>query len=303
MSEKSFSFSSSNTIKLSPKGLEELLEPIPESDLIEKIGQLKGWKTKRIPFTKDQTKSDYFVQHLGSTMNLAMFREFKIIREHSLIGKFNWSIFSWDKSIARFYPDKIEKKIETVLQDISTMVNLDILEVDEESQTLFLLLEQWQKEIVSDTFLSRVETNVPKYFRGYLCISKKMLLVESKSEAATKEFVKIIEKAFSITTENIRINAMIIREFVKATPKDLTKLVIRVPQEVAGFGGLSELTVQGSDVIAGSKGLMDRHETSPINVGPWTGVSNKKITLKVGKPVRVINVDAALWLLDLMKEC
>ena len=300
--ENSLVFSSSNTIKLSNDAMEELLDPIPEEDLVEKVGILKGWKSKRVQFTEGQTKTDYFIQHIGRNITLAIFRELKIIREHSLIGKFRWNVFNWDKSITRLFPDKIENKIEDVIQNLSTMVNLDILIVDEETKTIFLLLEQWQNQIVSDTFLSKVETNVPKYFRAYMCLSNKMLMVENKSESATKEFVKIIEKAFNVATDSIRINAMIIREFVKATPKNLTKLVIRVPQEVAGFAGLTELTLQGSDVIIGSKGLMDRHETSPINVGPWTGVSNNKIALKVGKPVRVSSVKDAIWLLNLLKD-
>ncbi|MHA1155375.1 MAG: hypothetical protein ACTSQK_04635 [Candidatus Heimdallarchaeota archaeon] len=295
-------FSSSNTIKLSNSALKELLEPIPEKALIDKIANIKGWKTKRLPLTANQSKSDYFLQQIGANISLAIFREFRIIREHSQISKFKWNAFKWDKSIARYFPDKLEKKIEGVIQNLAAMVNLDIILVDEETKTIFLLLEQWQNQIVSDTFLSKVETNIPKYFRAYMCLSKKMLLVENKSEQATKEFVKIIEQAFTVSTEKIRINAMIIRELVKNNPENLTRLVIRVPQEVAGFGGLSELTLQGSDVIIGSKGLMDRHETSPINVGPWTGVSNANISLDVGKPVKVSSVGDAILLFDLLKE-
>ncbi len=295
-------FSSRNTIKLSNNALKELLSPISEKELINKIANIKGWKTKRVPFTAKQSKREYFLMHLGANISLANFREFRIIREHFQISKIKWNAFSWDKSITRYFPDKLEKKIENVIQNLTAMVNLDIILVDEETKTIFLLLEQWQNQIVSDTFLSRVETNIPKYFRAYMCLSKKMLLVENKSEKATNEFVKIIEQAFNLTIDKIRINAMIIREFVKNNPENLTRLIIRVPQEVAGFGGLSELTLQGSDVIIGSKGLMDRHETSPINVGPWTGVSNANISLDVGKPLRASTVKDALQLFDLLKE-
>ncbi len=295
-------FSSSNTIKLSNNALKELLEPIPEKELINKIANIKGWKTKRVPLTANQSKSEYFLLQVGANISLSIFRELRIIREHTLISKFKWNVFNWDKSLVRYFPDKLEKKIEDVIQNLTTMVNLDILLVDEETKTIFLLLEQWQNQIVSDTFLSKVETNIPKYFRAYMCLSKKMLLVENKSEQATKEFVKIIEQAFNVSTEKIRINAMIIREFVKNNPENLTRLVIRVPQEVAGFGGLSELTLQGADVIVGSKGLMDRHETSPINVGPWTGVSNANASLDVGKPAKVSTIGEAIKLFDLLKE-
>lgn len=300
--ENELPFSSSNAIKLSNNALKELLDPIPEKELINKIANIKGWKTKRAPLTAKQSKSDYFIMHLSANVSLAIFREFRIIREHSLISKFKWNTFNWDKSITRYFPNQLEKKIKDVIQNLTAMVNLDIILVDEETKTIFLLLEQWQNKIVSDTFLSKVETNIPKYFRAYMCLSKKMLLVENKSEQATNEFVKIIEQAFSVTTEKIRINAMVIREFVKNNPESLTRLIIRVPQEVAGFGGLSELTLQGSDVIVGSKGLMDRHETSPINVGPWTGVSNANISLDVGKPVRISTVKDAILLFNLLKE-
>ena len=77
---------------------------------------------------------------------------------------------------------------------------------------------------------------------------------------------------------------------------------MKVPQEVAGFGGLSELTVLGKDVIKGSKGLMDRHETSPIMVGPWVGVSNLDVDLNVGKSIRVRSIEKMLILFDLMKN-
>ena len=82
----------------------------------------------------------------------------------------------------------------------------------------------------------------------------------------------------------------------------ITRLVVRVPQEVAGFGGLSELTLVGSDVINGSQGLMNRHETSPIDVGPWTGTSNKYIDLDVGKPMKTNSIKHTLWLIDLIKD-
>ena len=162
-------FSSSNTIKLSNNALKELLEPIPEKELINKIANIKGWKTKRVPLTANQSKSEYFLLHVGANISLSVFRELRIIREHTLISKFKWNVFNWDKSLVRYFPDKLEKKIEDVIQNLTTMVNLDILLVDEETKTIFLLLEQWQNQIVSDTFLSKVETNIPKYFRAYMC--------------------------------------------------------------------------------------------------------------------------------------
>ncbi|NHJ03933.1 MAG: hypothetical protein EAX90_03865 [Candidatus Heimdallarchaeota archaeon] len=300
--ENTISYFSGNTIKLSEKSLEELLEPIPQEILIEKISQIKNWKTKKIPFENNQTKREYFVKHVGSNLTLAHFRELRILREHSLIHEFKWHIFTWDKSIARYFPDKLEKKIEEVIHDLSSMVNIDLLLVDEKTSTVFLLLEMWQKEVVADTFLSKVETNIPKYFRAYISISKKMLLVEDKNQKATDNFINIFQNAFSVKVEEFKINAMIIREFVKTSPEKITRLVVRVPQEVAGFGGLSELTLSGKDVLSGSKGLMNRHETTPIDVGPWSGVSNPFLDLNVRESVIIRAINSALWLFDLIKE-
>ena len=300
--ENATAYFSGNTIKLSDKSLEELLEPIPEELIIEKVAVIKGWKSKRTPLEKNQSKKDYFVSIVGKSVDLATFRELRILREHSLIGNFKWNIFTWDKSIARYYPDKIENKIESVIHELSSMVNIDLLLVDEKTSTIFLLLEMWQKEVVADTFLSKVETNIPKYFRAYISVSKKILLVEEKNEKATLDFLNLFKKAFNVEIEQYRINAMIIREFVKTSPEEITRLVIRVPQEVAGFGGLSELTLNGKNVLTGSKGLMDRHETSPIDVGPWSGASNKYLDINVGKTLTIKSITSALWLFDLIKD-
>jgi len=294
-------FNGENTIKLSKEALDDLLYPISKETLIEKIAQMKGWKTKRLPLEKKQTKQEYLLQHINN-LTLGILRELRTLREHSRIENFKWNIFTWDKSIARYYPDKLKKKFEDVIKDLDSLVNLDLLVVDGETQTIFFLLEQWKKEVVADTILSKIETKVPKYFRVYLSIAKKMMLIQDRNEQATKEFLGIFEKAFNVVTENLRVNAMIIREFVKQNPVELTKLVIKVPQEVSGFSGLTELTVKGSDVIKGSKGLMDRHETSPINVGPWVGVSNKVIELNVGEAIKIADIAIVLQFFDSMKD-
>ncbi|HUT81787.1 MAG TPA: hypothetical protein VMZ29_11345 [Candidatus Bathyarchaeia archaeon] len=295
-------FNSENTIKLSDDALDDLLNPIPIDILIEKIATMKGWKTKRPPFENDQTKREYLLKYIGTNLTLGILREIQTLREHCNIKEFKWNFFTYDKSIARFYPDKIKKKIEDFIKNLDSLVNIDLLIVDEESQTLFLLLEQWKKEIVADTILSKIETKVPKHFRIYFSIVKKFILIQDRTDQATKEFISVFENAFNVKTQLLKVNAMVIREFVKAFPNELQSLIVKVPQEVTGFGGLSELTIKGSDVIKGSKGLMDRHETSPIMVGPWVGVSNKDLDLKVGEPIRTSSITNVLILFDLMKE-
>ncbi|NHJ47855.1 MAG: hypothetical protein FK733_08715 [Asgard group archaeon] len=293
---------SDNFIRLSKDALEELLDPIPKDVLMEKVAQIKEWKSKRESFKDGQNKQEYFIQHLGRNLTLSDVRDLRTIKEHYSLPSYNWLLFNWDKSIARFYPDKIKEKFENVFKNIDSMVNVDFLVADEESQTLYVLLELWRKETIINTYLTRIETEVPKYFRMYISIKNKFLLVQEKSPEATKEVIKIFKKAFAVKTEEVRINAMIIREFVKANPRKLTKLVVKVPQEVAGFAGLTELSFSGSDVIQGSKGMMDRHETTPINVGPWTGVSNKNLELNVGKAINAKSIDDVLTLIELIKE-
>ncbi|NHJ31793.1 MAG: hypothetical protein FK732_02915 [Asgard group archaeon] len=290
------------TVKLSDEAIDDLLNPIPNEELVKKIALIKEWKKKRPPIGEKQSKREYFLQHLGKKITLEIIRDLQTVSEHFSIGEFDWNIFSWDKSITRYYPDKIKKKFEEVILKIDSLVNIDLLSVDEESQTIFLLLEQWQKEIVADTFLSKIEAKIPKYFRVYLSVSKKMLLVQSRTELATKEFIHLFEEAFKVNTNKLKVNAMVIREFVRNNPLELTRLVIKVPQEVAGFGGLTELTLVGSDVIKGSKGLMDRHEVSPIDVGPWVGASNSEIDLTVGKAIKAKSIIKVLELYDLMKD-
>jgi len=290
------------SVTLSDEAIDDLLEPIPNEELINWIAIIKEWKRKRPPIGENQSKREYFLEHLGKKVPLDVVRELQTISEHFSMGDYDWNIFTWDKSIARYYPEKIKKKFEDVILKIDSLVNVDTLIVDEESQTVFLLLEQWQKEIVADTFLSKIEAKIPKYFRVYISVSNKMLLVQSRTEKATKDFIRLFEEAFNVTTSNLRINAMVIREFVKSNPLELTRLVIKVPQEVAGFGGLTELTLIGSDVIKGSKGLMDRHEVSPIDVGPWVGASNSDIDLTVGKAIKAKSIQKVLELYDLMKD-
>ncbi|MBK5112511.1 MAG: hypothetical protein KGD59_01505 [Candidatus Heimdallarchaeota archaeon] len=290
------------SVKLSNEAIDDILNPIPTDKLIERIALIKEWKKKRPPIGEKQTKRDYFCQHLGNEVSLEIIRNIQTISEHFSIGDFDWNIFCWDKSIARYYPDKIKKRFEDVILKIDSLINIDLLTVDEESQTIFLLLEQWQKEIVADTILSKIEAKIPKYFRIYIVVSKKMLLVQSRTELATKEFLHLFEEAFNVKTSGLRINAMVIREFVKSNPLELTRLVIKVPQEVAGFGGLTELTLVGDDVIKGSKGLMDRHEVSPIDVGPWVGASNAEIDLTVGKAIKTKSIEKILELYELMKD-
>jgi hypothetical protein len=294
--------SSSNYIKLSDEAMDKLLEPIPEEIIIEKVAEIRGWKVKRVPFEEDQSKRDYFSANIDQNMTLEMLRDLRMLREHSRITSYRWLLYNFDRSIARYYPNKIDERFEKELLKMDNIVNLDSFVVNEKSKTVFILLEEWRKEVVADTFLSRVETNVPKYFRAYLNIPRKMLIVQEKNQNATQRFIELFEEAFNVGTEKIVINAMTVRQFVRKTKSKIQRLIVRVPQEIAGFGGLSRLAFYGEDVLMGARGLMTRHDTSPFDVGPWTGVSNEELHLDVGKSVKTKTIDDILWLYDLIEE-
>ena len=297
----SMSTSKSENIILPPEVLEKLLAPIPKKILVEKVGEQLGENESK-PFKAKQSKGEYVTQHLGQKVSLEFLREMRALHEHYNIKNFNWLLFRWDKDITNYFPELMKEQFEKVIKKLDSLITVDFLVVDKKTKTVFLLLENWKNEIIADAIIKRVEAKIPKYFRAYFSLSKKMLLIQERSKQATKDFLALFKQAYAVKLQEIRINAMVIREFVKRNPKKLTKLTVKVPQEVAGFNGLSELTIVGSDVIKGSKGLMNRHETSPILIGPWVGVANKKIELKVGESLKTSGISHVLKLFDLITE-
>ena len=297
----SMSTSKSENIILPPEVLDKLLAPIPKKILVEKVGEQLGENESK-PFEAKQSKREYVTQHLGQKFSLEFLREMRALHEHYNIKNFNWLLFRWDKDITNYFPELMKEQFEKVIKKLDSLITVDFLVVDKKNKTVFLLLENWKNEIIADAIIKRVEAKIPKYFRAYFSLSKKMLLIQERSKQATKDFLALFKQAYAVKLQEIRINAMVIREFVKRNPKKLTKLTVKVPQEVAGFNGLSELTIVGSDVIKGSKGLMDRHETSPILIGPWVGVANKKIELKVGESLKTSGISHVLKLFDLITE-
>ncbi|MEA2070844.1 MAG: hypothetical protein U9O98_06080 [Asgard group archaeon] len=292
-----------NFVKLNDDSLERLLAPIPNKIIREEIAKIRGWEKKRLNFKENQTKVDYFKNMLGNTISLTHLRYLRSIREHSRIGEFSWKIYSWDKNLSRYYSfERIEEKVLEVIKDSPSIVNIDQYIVDRDKEIVFLLMERWGKEVVADTFLSQIETNIPRYFRAYLILSKNKLLVQAESKNLEKEFLEIFQNAFELTIQPEKITSLTIRHFVKKYREYIKRLVVRVPQEVAGFHGLSEFRFIGDDVIGGARGLLSRHDTSPIEVGPWTGASNKGLEIDVAKPVRLKEIHEILWLLDFLNE-
>ncbi len=301
--DSQISISELKEANITNEAIDDLLKPIPKKVLIDKVAMINGWEKKDLPpFEKKQSKRDYVVKHTGKKLTLDVLREIHTIREHHSIQDYSWFIYTWENDISEYFPDNIKEPFEKIIGNIDTLVHLDFIVADKKSKTVFLVLEQWKKELVTDSFLSRIEAKIPKYFRAYISVKKNMLLIQERSKQATKEFVKIFEQAYKVKTRELRINAMVIREFVKMNTRKLTKLIVKVPQEVSGFSGLTELVIAGSDVIVGSKGLMDRHEQSPILVGPWVGVSNKDLELKVGEAVKTTSLVKMLSLFDLIMD-
>ena len=292
---------SENIIILSDETIEELLEPISNQVLVDYITRLKG-SGKKINFKPEQTKKEFIYQHLGNKLNITQLRQLKAIREHSSISKFNWNIYFWDKNISRYYPNKMKKKIDIVFLAMEPIINIDIIIVDEPTQTVFLLVELKKKEKTRDNIFVNSETPTSEYYRIYFSLTKKTLLLQDKDKTTTKQFLEAFEKIFNVKTQEVKINALFIREFVKNNPQNLTKLIVKLPQEIVGFEGLSELILLGNDVIKGSKGLIDRHETSPINVGPWIGISTAELDFNVGKSIKTTSIIKVLEIIDMLKS-
>jgi len=290
------------SITLPTEILDKLLAPIPKTILIGKIAQWQKTGDEKRPFEKKQSKTEYVLTHLGKKLTVKFLREIRALHEHYSIKEYSWRLFRWDKDITEYYPELIKDQFEKVIRKLDSLVNIDFLIVDDKTKTMFLLLENWKNEIIAESYIKRVEAKIPRYFRAYFSLSKKMLLIQERSKQATKDFLTLFKQALNVKVQELKINAMIIREFVKQNPKKLTKLIVKIPQEVAGFAGLSELTIAGSDVIKGSKGLMDRHETSPILIGPWVGVANSKLELKVGEALKTTGINHILKLFDLITE-
>ncbi|UCE12601.1 MAG: hypothetical protein JSV04_10450 [Candidatus Heimdallarchaeota archaeon] len=144
-------------------------------------------------------------------------------------------------------------------------------------------------------FSSR-STVYKRLFRFFYLPSVKTILLEPKDfaeEVLKSEILPFITKDPD-KFEKKTIRARSIRVLTKKTDEaktafNLTHLNIRISLETSGIEGLSQIIIQGDDVIRGAETLEQRHEVSLgfMNSGPWVGAGTKDFALEVGKGLQI----------------
>ncbi|MFX0126347.1 MAG: hypothetical protein ACFFAE_22185 [Candidatus Hodarchaeota archaeon] len=165
-----------------------------------------------------------------------------------------------------------------------------IFSVNELSEyAIFILLE----------FSSR-SAALRRNFRYIFVPSSKIILIEQKKlalELLKKEILPLISKEPDKITHK-RPNARLIRNFAKSSdnsrpPLVLNYLKIKVSLETSGIEGLSQITINGDDIIRGAETLEQRHEISLkfMNSGPWIGAGTKDFRFEVGKGIQILRLE------------
>ncbi|MFW9778593.1 MAG: hypothetical protein ACFFE8_07030 [Candidatus Heimdallarchaeota archaeon] len=133
-------------------------------------------------------------------------------------------------------------------------------------------------------------------FRHLYLPFAKIILVEPQDQA-----IEVLENELLpfITQEPNKLaprkaNARFIKKLAKPQKGDgfslvLTHLKIKITLETSGIEGLTQIIIQGSDVIRGAETLEQRHEISLkfMNSGPWVGVGTEDFIIEVGKGVKI----------------
>ena len=86
------------------------------------------------------------------------------------------------------------------------------------------------------------------------------------------------------------IRALDIKTYARKT-EGITFLEIATPHEISGFDGIDKMQFYGENIAKGLYGLQKRHDIriNIANVGPWVGISDGVLHLKVGKTVTLHN--------------
>ncbi|MHA1910714.1 MAG: hypothetical protein ACTSYA_03370 [Candidatus Kariarchaeaceae archaeon] len=86
------------------------------------------------------------------------------------------------------------------------------------------------------------------------------------------------------------IKAIDIKNYARNT-EGITFLEIATPHEISGFDGVDKMQFYGENIAKGLYGLQKRHDIriNFANVGPWVGISDGVLHLKVGKTVTLHN--------------
>jgi hypothetical protein len=86
------------------------------------------------------------------------------------------------------------------------------------------------------------------------------------------------------------IKAIDIKKYARKT-EGITFLEIATPHEISGFDGIDKMQFYGENIAKGLYGLQKRHDIRIdfASVGPWVGISDGVLHLKVGKKLTLHN--------------
>jgi len=127
----------------------------------------------------------------------------------------------------------------------------------------------------------------------------KIILLEPQEHAVElfqDQVLPFISNENQIVLKPIR--AKLIKQFTKVTDNKeasivLTHLKIRISLETSGIEGLSQIIIEGKDVIRGAETLEQRHEISLkfMQSGPWIGAGTDDFIFEVGKGIQIIQIE------------
>ncbi|MFX0172145.1 MAG: hypothetical protein ACFE9L_09505, partial [Candidatus Hodarchaeota archaeon] len=148
-------------------------------------------------------------------------------------------------------------------------------------------------------FTSR-SVSLRRKFRYIYVPSSKIILIEQKEHALEllkKEILPYISKEPDRITPK-RPNARLIRNFAKPSGDSRPQIVlnylkIKISLETSGIEGLSQIIINGDDVIRGAETLEQRHEISLkfMNSGPWVGAGTKDYRFEVRKGIQILRLE------------
>lgn len=127
----------------------------------------------------------------------------------------------------------------------------------------------------------------------------KIILLEPQEYAVElfqDQVLPFISNESQITLKPVR--AKLIKQFTKISDNKeasiiLTHLKIRISLETSGIEGLSQIIIEGKDVIRGAETLEQRHEISLkfMQSGPWIGAGTDDFIIEVGKGIQIIQIE------------
>ncbi|MHA2203531.1 MAG: hypothetical protein ACW991_07560, partial [Candidatus Hodarchaeales archaeon] len=225
--------------------------------------------------------------NLINNMKVSRLKRLKKLAKELDVTNVWWDIYQFSEIIPFSYLKKRQKafSVEKYLPEEHTKVK-GVFSIKDISEHAILILVE---------FSSR-STALKRLFRFIYLPSVKTILLEPKdlsTEILKHEILPFItEESEKITRKPIR--ARSIRTLTKNQGKEklslaLTHLKIKISLETSGIEGLSQIVIQGDNVIRGAETLEQRHEISLkfMNSGPWIGAGTKDFSIEVGKGLQI----------------